>query len=267
MRKMWKKAAVLAATIALSCGAMSISSYADWQQNETGWWYQNEDNSYAQNEWKQINNKWYLFDEDGYIMTRWQNVNGTWYYMEPSGMMLKDWQNINEKWYYLNESGAMLTGWQNLNGNWYYMEPSGMMLTGWQNINETWYYLEASGAMHKGWQDGCYLSESGAMLKNQFAVIDGTEYHFDEHGYASNIAMSDEDADPGLFEDEEGGLGGPGEGYEFVEIAYLDALDMYDNLYPWAMSEDDIINSIREGYNDFTAQIVKEQMHAEGYFK
>lgn len=53
--------------------AISISSaipaLADWQQNETGWWYEEENGNYIKTDWKLINGKWYYFGEDGYLYT------------------------------------------------------------------------------------------------------------------------------------------------------------------------------------------------------
>ena len=48
---MRKRVLVLAA-LALS-SMMSISAYAgEWKQDNTGWWYQNDDGSYPANTWQ-----------------------------------------------------------------------------------------------------------------------------------------------------------------------------------------------------------------------
>ena len=153
MMKSFRRVAALALAMALSFGSMT--SYAGWQQNETGWWYQNDDQSYISNGWSQINGQWYLFDSSGYMLTGWQNVNGTWYYMNGSGAMLTGWQNINGTWYYMNGSGAMLTGWQDIGGTWYYFETSGAMVTGDRYIDGKNYNFASSGAM----QEQTYIRE------------------------------------------------------------------------------------------------------------
>lgn len=63
---MRKRALVLAA-LALS-SMMSISAYAgEWKQDNTGWWYQNDDGSYPTNTWQEIDGKQYYFGNDGYM--------------------------------------------------------------------------------------------------------------------------------------------------------------------------------------------------------
>ena len=47
----------------------SFTSLAgQWQQDETGWWYQNNNGSYPSNGWQLIDSKWYYFDETGYMV-------------------------------------------------------------------------------------------------------------------------------------------------------------------------------------------------------
>lgn len=54
-----------------------------WNQNEKGWWYQNDDKSWPYNGWMQIGGKWYCFDENGYMCTGWVKMpNGTYYYCD-----------------------------------------------------------------------------------------------------------------------------------------------------------------------------------------
>ena len=47
----------------------SFASFAgEWNQNETGWWYDNGDGTYPLNTWKEINGKQYYFDGNGYML-------------------------------------------------------------------------------------------------------------------------------------------------------------------------------------------------------
>ena len=59
-----------------------------WKQDDTGWWYQNEDGSYLQYDWTELNGDWYFFGSDGYMVTdqviRWGDDS---YYMAPDGKM------------------------------------------------------------------------------------------------------------------------------------------------------------------------------------
>ena len=45
----------------------------EWKQDQTGWWYQNDDGSYQTNQWFQdFDGTWYYLNESGYMLT-----NGT----------------------------------------------------------------------------------------------------------------------------------------------------------------------------------------------
>lgn len=64
-----------------------------WKQDDTGWWYQNNDGSYVQCDWVQLNNAWYFFGADGYMVS---NKVIDWgpdsYYFGTDGKMV-----VNEK--------------------------------------------------------------------------------------------------------------------------------------------------------------------------
>ena len=103
-------------------GAGSASLAAGrWIQDEKGWWYQYNDQTYPKDGWFQLGTAgdWYYFDSNGYMATGWVLNNGKWYYLSAAadaaqGKMLTGWQLIDGKWYYLNEvsdgtRGAMVT--------------------------------------------------------------------------------------------------------------------------------------------------------------
>lgn len=47
----------------------SMTAFAgQWLTDDTGWWYQNDDGSYLQNGWHEIDGKQYYFQPDGYIL-------------------------------------------------------------------------------------------------------------------------------------------------------------------------------------------------------
>ena len=188
-KKIWKLTAALSCVLALSCGAMTMTSEAGWHQNRRGWTYE-ENGNYIRSGWAQINGAWYLFDNAGYIMTGWNYVNGSWYYMNDSGAMVTGWNFIDGSWYYMYGSGAMTTGWQDINGTWYYMNGSGVMQTGWLNLGGNWYFLNGSGAMLKGDQyiDGVYyyFDASGAMAVQQETYPSYEEPYYDDNYYEAN---------------------------------------------------------------------------------
>ncbi|MFG6369349.1 MAG: hypothetical protein K1W16_13215 [Lachnospiraceae bacterium] len=73
--------------VSVMCSS-SITCYAgEWQQNATGYWYQNDDGTNPANTWQLIDGKWYFFDSNGYMETGWTKVNENWYYCEPTGEM------------------------------------------------------------------------------------------------------------------------------------------------------------------------------------
>lgn len=201
-----KKVKLLAAAFLLM-GSIAVSNTevqaAQWNVNDYGWWYQEDDGSYPANTWKSINGKWYYFDGNGYMLTGWQEIEGEWYYLNEDGAMALNtwigdyyltgngtmakntwigdyyvgadgrwrtaqWNVDSNGWWYCHADGSYTTnGWESINGYWYYFNGSGYMLTGWQEIGGEWYYLNADGAMASNtWVDDYYLTASGVMAKN-----------------------------------------------------------------------------------------------------
>lgn len=83
-----KKIKLLVASVLLSALISTTTFAGEWKQDDTGWWYQNDDGSYPTDEWMQDNGKWYLFDSNGYMRTGWvQDADSKWYYLNTSGDM------------------------------------------------------------------------------------------------------------------------------------------------------------------------------------
>lgn len=56
--------------LVLSVGLTFPSYAAEWQHdNVGGWWYQEDDGSYPVEIWKEIQGKWYYFNSAGYLLT------------------------------------------------------------------------------------------------------------------------------------------------------------------------------------------------------
>lgn len=71
-----KKARLITATLFVTA-LMSFSAYAgQWQQDSTGWWYQNDDGSYPVNQWQEIDGKQYYFGADGYMLSNTTTPDG-----------------------------------------------------------------------------------------------------------------------------------------------------------------------------------------------
>lgn len=142
--------------------------YPRWQKNSIGWRYGDDYGWYATNAWELINGAWYWFDGNGYMVTGWKWLNGKWYYMNSSGMMVTGWQYINGSWYYMDSSGAMLSAtytggyWLCRDGIW-----RSDVSPRWLKNSVGWWYGDGY-----GW-----------YIANDWRLINGSKYWFDENGY------------------------------------------------------------------------------------
>lgn len=48
----------------------------EWKQDQTGWWYQNDEGGYAKSGWKTIDGKSYYFNENGYMLANTTTPDG-----------------------------------------------------------------------------------------------------------------------------------------------------------------------------------------------
>lgn len=73
MRK-WKIAVIAGLVFSFSAGGSTLAFAGQWQQDGTGWWYQNDDNTYPAGEWQWIpygdegNESCFYFDQNGYLL-------------------------------------------------------------------------------------------------------------------------------------------------------------------------------------------------------
>lgn len=87
---MKKATSVLILSAALTLSLSSVALAGQWKQNDTGWWWAEDDGSYPQNTWLWLdgnqdgNSECYYFDSNGYLAVNttidgWQvDSNGCW---------------------------------------------------------------------------------------------------------------------------------------------------------------------------------------------
>lgn len=94
-------------TFPMTGSAEVLAQGTGWEQNDTGWWYHNENEGWPENEWKEIDDKWYYFNGEGYRVSGWQQLDGGWYYFgEAHDGSLKT--NAWVDGYYVGSDGRML---------------------------------------------------------------------------------------------------------------------------------------------------------------
>lgn len=155
---------------------------SDWRTDSNGKYYV-LGNSYAKDQWLEIDGKYYRFDSNGYaLVSTWYKEDNKWFYLDEEGIRVSDWKKVNGSWYYMNDEGIMQTGWKKIGGVWYYLQSSGAMKKGWLKLGQKWYFLSGSGAMVTGWKDinnkKYYFVPSGEM-KTGWLKLDNTWYYLD----------------------------------------------------------------------------------------
>ena len=132
MKKLGGKKILVGALSAVLAAGSAMTAFAapGWNQNTTGWWWENADGSYVVNNWVQDAGKWYFMDGNGYMSCGWIWDNGNWYFADASGAMLTGWVRVDGAVYYLNPvsdgtQGAMATGVRTIDGVSYTFDASG----------------------------------------------------------------------------------------------------------------------------------------------
>lgn len=70
-----------------SRSVIQTKTITGWQQDRTGWWYQNADGSYPKSTWQLINGKYYYFNERGYMLSNTTTPDG--YKVDSSGAWIQ----------------------------------------------------------------------------------------------------------------------------------------------------------------------------------
>ena len=110
-----------------------------WKCDSNGWWIENKNGTYVQNQWIKISGVWYYFKTDGYMASSewidgyWIGADGSWTY-EGYGQ----WMESPNGWYFVDSSNWYpQSKWQKIDGNWYYFDAEGYMVTS-QYVDGYW---------------------------------------------------------------------------------------------------------------------------------
>lgn len=200
-------AAALSFLMMFPTTAVYAEGEGSWRSNSRGWWYENADGTFPQNELKEIEGKTYYFDGSGYMATGWLQIGGDYYFFEKSGAMktsawegdyylLEDgkmakdqwvdnnkyyvdksgkwhqahWESNSKGWWYVNEDTTYpVSEFKTINGKTYYFDGSGYMATGWVKAENEYYFFDKSGVMKtSAWEGDYYLKEDGRMAVSEW---------------------------------------------------------------------------------------------------
>ena len=159
--KKWVAAAYAAAFTA----AFSMNAYADghWEQNASGYWWQEDNGTYLKNGWKWLDGnrdgvaECYYFDANGYRFTGAIKLDKYTYYFHPeSGKLCKGYaglyrigDNSNDYYFFLNskKGRVAVNTWVKSKGKYYYAGADGKIQLGTIKVKGKLYHVTPKGRM------------------------------------------------------------------------------------------------------------------------
>ena len=129
---------------------------------------------------------YYLMPDTGIMKHGWLELNGIWYLLSPDKKT--GWNKKAGKWYYFDRNGVMKDGIVSVDGKKYGLSVSGaLVFNGWLEVGGYWYHTDKNGVIYtskwlKSKQGYYYFDNSGKMLSDTTATIDGEAYSFDADG-------------------------------------------------------------------------------------
>lgn len=196
-------------------GAIVSNNKTGWVKSGNNWYYYKDSDTYAENEFLDIDGKRYYFNWEGIMQTGEIWVNNQAYLAGPSGVVARNqWIYHKSNWYYaaddytLYSDGIYTIGNQkyvfDFNGtmksghisyydraarcyNYYLTDDNGAILQGkgWKYYNLHYYYSDADGKLYTDrWTEDkhYYLFDDGQMAVGT-CTIDNKTYYFDNSGY------------------------------------------------------------------------------------
>ncbi len=117
-------------------GKQTYKYKGGWKVNSIGWWYEDENGWFPQNQWQKIDGEWYFFHDTGYMAENeyagnwtaysegywWVGSDGAWDGSEPGVWRLSK----NGKWWFKDSTGWFAKSkWYRIGGKWYYFDDDG----------------------------------------------------------------------------------------------------------------------------------------------
>lgn len=210
-----RKALIFSMAAAFSF-AGALTGYAgQWQQDNTGWRYQENDGSYPASKWHWIdgNNdgtaECYYFGADGYLAVSTIVGNsavdavGAWIYesviqtipaaeaparnadlgisdVSAAIYSSSEWVQENGEWKYKTKDGYITSTWKTIGGQKYYFDENGCMASGFQVIGGSSYCFGDNGALKKKTfiEDGVYyvIDNEDGIIIDEVNEFDWSEY-------------------------------------------------------------------------------------------
>lgn len=189
---------------------LPAGNYSGWIQVKGYWYFFNpagENKPYV-NEWADIGGNWYLFDGYGKMQTGWvfTGTEGSWYYLQektdtkyPEGAKVFDYTTPDN--YYINKSGIYVSGSSEVETRPATLNPvqesdgnSGNVIVQGETSVGPGAYLDykaragVSSEKYSGWTElggsWYYFNPDNKNIPyvNEWAVINGETYLFDEYG-------------------------------------------------------------------------------------
>lgn len=196
-----KKKLFLVTTASVLTMAFSMQAFAGtWKQgaapNESRWWYDNGNGTWAANGWYWLDSdgngvaECYYFDADGWLLTNtvtpdnYQvDSNGAWVV---NGVVQTQGTEATSIVTVTTETGKPSTiGWIQEGSLWRYYTGTKFCTEEWRKIDGTKYYFDEESYMVTGFQeidDNLYYFNNDGALKTKDFTLDGTRYIVDDGG-------------------------------------------------------------------------------------
>ncbi|MEG2427975.1 MAG: cell wall-binding protein [Clostridium sp.] len=184
--------------------ATAFAAAKGWAQEETNWYFYDEDGYKETSTWKKKGSDWLYLNETGdvavnqrideyyvssdgrMVKNQWVSAEGeeeydtpdspgtgNWHYFGKDGkIVISKWMTIGDKTYYFGDEGQMMTGLVEINGETYYLgdENDGSRKTGWILLEDMTHETDDE-------EIWCYLDENGKMIKDQMDRKIGDYYY------------------------------------------------------------------------------------------